>query len=98
VSFSPEAERQILDLYTYIADATSASVAEGYVSAIVEFCQGLGDFPHRGTARDDLRLGLRIIGFRRRVMVAFAVDKDDRVTIVGVFYGGRDYESLLTEG
>jgi hypothetical protein len=31
-------------------------------------------------------------------MIAFAADKDDRVTIVGVFYGGRDYESLLAEG
>jgi toxin ParE1/3/4 len=98
VSFSPEAEKQLLKLYTYIADAKSASVAEGYVSAIVEFCQGLGEFPHRGTARDDLRLGLRIIGFRRRVTIAFAVDKDDRVTIVGIFYGGRDYESLLADG
>ncbi|MGE5830241.1 MAG: type II toxin-antitoxin system RelE/ParE family toxin [Micromonosporaceae bacterium] len=86
VNFSPEAGKQILKLYTYIADARSADVASGYVSAILDFCQSLGEFPHRGVARDDLRLGLRTIGFRRRVTIAFAVDKDERVTIVGVFY------------
>jgi toxin ParE1/3/4 len=98
VSFSPEAEKQLLALYTYIADAKSADVAHGYVSAIVEFCQSIGEFPHRGTARDELRLGLRTIGFRRRVTIAFVVNKDERVTVVGLFYGGRDYESLLANG
>jgi toxin ParE1/3/4 len=52
-------------------------------------------FPHRGRTRDDLRPGLRTIGFRRRVVIAFAVF-EDAVTVVGIFYGGRDYEAILT--
>jgi toxin ParE1/3/4 len=51
---------------------------------------------HRGRARDDIRPGLRTIGYRRRVIIAFAVIGQD-VLIVGVFYGGRDYEAILTE-
>jgi toxin ParE1/3/4 len=46
-------------------------------------------FPERGTRRDDLRPGLRIVGYRRRVTIAFHVG-DDSVTIDRVLYGGRD--------
>lgn len=38
------------------ASATRA-IAAGYVDAIVEHCEGLGVFPHRGQAREDLRPG-----------------------------------------
>ena len=44
--------------------------------------------------RDDIRPGLRTISYRRRVIVAFTVDATD-VTILGIFYGGRDYRSAL---
>jgi plasmid stabilization system protein ParE len=49
-----------------------------------------------GRARDDLRPGLRTIGFRRRVVIAFAVH-EDTVEIHGVFYGGQDYETDLAD-
>ena len=58
------------------------------------FCEGLADFPHRGTARDDLRPGLRTICYRKRVVLAYAVI-DETVAIVGIFYGGRDHERLF---
>ncbi|MGB5087418.1 MAG: type II toxin-antitoxin system RelE/ParE family toxin [Methylocystis silviterrae] len=54
----------------------------------------LETFPERGTRRDDLRPGLRTIGFRRRVTIAFAVETD-AVTIIGIFYGGQDLEAAL---
>jgi toxin ParE1/3/4 len=44
--------------------------------------------------RDDIRPGLRIVGFERRVTIAFSVD-DGRVTILRVFYGGRDWENAF---
>ncbi len=58
------------------------------------FCEDLGAFPHRGRARDDIRSGLRTVGFERRVVIAFAV-LGQTVVIVGIFYGGRDYEAVL---
>ncbi|MGL5117498.1 MAG: hypothetical protein ACRC7C_19470 [Beijerinckiaceae bacterium] len=47
-------------------------------------------------ARDDIRRGLRIIGFEKRVAIAFEVD-DNVVRIGRVFYGGHDYDALLGE-
>ena len=94
VVFSPEALEQLESLYEYIADAASPAIAYRYTSAIVTYCDGLHSFPHRGTRRDDVRPGLRVTNYKKRAVIAFEVDTD-RVSIIGVFYGGQDYESLL---
>ena len=94
VVFSPKALEQLDSLYEYIADAASPEIAYRYTSAIVTYCEGLNSFPHRGTRRDDVRPGLRVTNYKKRAVIAFEVDTD-RVSIIGVFYGGQDYESLL---
>lgn len=94
VVFRREALQQLEDLYDYIADAGSPDNAARYTDAIVTYCQGLTEFPYLGVARDDIRPGLRTIGYKRRVVIAFAV-LDYTVAIVGIFYGGRDYETIL---
>lgn len=48
----------------------------------------------RGTRRDDIRPGLRTVGFERRATIAFKVLARE-VVIVRIFYGGRDFESIL---
>jgi toxin ParE1/3/4 len=40
--------------------------------------------------------GLRIIGYRRRVSIAFVVQGND-VAILGVFYGGRNVTVEMLE-
>lgn len=98
VRFGPEAVDQLEDLYGYISHSATPAIAAGYVDAIVEHCEGLVVFPHRGQAREDLRPGLRTVSYRKRTVIAFSVDEDTRyVTILGVFYGGQDYESSLSE-
>ena len=72
VAFTPEAEKQLVSLYRYIAAAGSPEAAARYVDSIVTFCEELAAFPLRGRARDDIRPGLRVIGYRRRVVVAIA--------------------------
>ena len=49
VVFSPEAEKQLVALYSYIAAAASPDIAAGYTEAIVSYCESLCTFPHRGT-------------------------------------------------
>jgi toxin ParE1/3/4 len=44
--------------------------------------------------RDDIRPGLRTIGFERRATIAFQVKRAE-VVIVRIFYGGQDYERAL---
>lgn len=96
VVFRREALVQLDELYDYVAMDRSPVVAADLVDSIVAFCEDLAPFPLRGIARDDIRPGLRTIGFRRRAVVAFVV-RDDAVVIVGVFYGGRDYEPVLRD-
>jgi toxin ParE1/3/4 len=96
VIFSPRAEAQLANLYSYIADRSGSERAERYVNDIIGFCQNLSTFPERGTKRDDLRPNLRTIGYAQRATIAFSV-KPDRVTIHGVFYGGQDFEAVMRE-
>ena len=96
VMFSPEAMEQLADLYQYIAFEASPEIALGYTEAIVNYCESLCIFPLRGTARDDVSPGLRVTNYKKRAVIAFAVEKDI-VYIVGIFYGGQDYESRLSE-
>lgn len=96
VRFSPEALEQLDGLETHIAGAASPVVAARYVDSIVDYCENLRTFPHRGTRRDDLRPGLRTLGFRRRVTILFEVAADT-VNILGVYYGGQDYEAALRD-
>jgi plasmid stabilization system protein ParE len=94
VVFAPEAQDQLAGLYRHIAAAASPDIAARYTDAIVTYCEGFGTFPQRGSRRDDIRPGLRITSFRRRVVIAFTVDPQ-LVSIIGVFYGGQDYETAL---
>jgi len=94
VILTAEAEGQLDAIYRYIADHSYEERAAAYVGRIIECCQGLSTFPERGTRRDDIRSGLRLIGFERRVTIAF-VTGETEVTIVGIFYGGRDIAAAL---
>ncbi len=96
VVFTPEAEAQLVELYGYIAAEASAEIAARFTDGIVTYCESLSTFPARGNRRDDIRPGLRIISYRKRVAIAFHVD-EDRVNIIGIFYGGQDYEAALLE-
>lgn len=55
-------------------------------------CDQLADFPVVGTARDEIRPGLRTLGDRRRAVIAFAVT-DTTVEIIGVTTVARDRHS-----
>ena len=94
VVFSPEAEEQLVALYHYIADAASPETAARYTEGIVDYCNSLQISPLRGTMRDDIRPGLRVTNYKKRTVIAYAVDADS-VSVLGVFYGGRDYETIL---
>lgn len=97
VEFAPEALEDLIRLYDWIADAASPETALGYIERIEAYCRGMGLGSERGHKRDDIRPGLRIVGFERRVTIAFTVS-ETRVTILRMFYGGRNWEAQLEEG
>jgi toxin ParE1/3/4 len=96
VEYTRRARDQLQSIFEYIADAASPRVAEHFVSALLDYCDSFAQFPERGLRRDDIRPRLRLIGFRRRLTIAFRVDAD-AVRILGVFYGGQDVEAALSE-
>lgn len=92
--FRPLAEADLFGLYRYIAEDAGHEVAGAYIDRIEAACMALETFPERGTRRDDIRPGLRTMGFERRATIVFQVKKAE-VTIVRIFYGGQDYERAL---
>lgn len=94
VLFAPEAVEDLEWLYGMIADDNGPERALGYLSRLQGFCNSLALASERGRLRDDVRPGLRIVGFERRVTLAFTVEAE-RVVILRCFYGGADWESTL---
>lgn len=89
VVFTPEARDDLLALYDYIAGRGAPNAAIDYVTRLETRCLGLADFPEQGRQRDDIRPGLRLLGFERRTMIAFHVTASS-VVIDGIFHGGQD--------
>ena len=94
VVLSPEAEADLFELYDYIAERSGRTRAIGYVGRIEKYCLGFAHSAERGTMRDDLRPGLRTIGFEGRVTIAFHVDPNT-VTIDRILFGGRDLDGAV---
>ena len=84
----------MIELYGDIALRDGAERAIGYIDRIESCYRNLSMFPDRGIRRDDLRRGLRTLGFERRAVIAFLVAADT-VTILRILYGGRDLETIF---
>jgi plasmid stabilization system protein ParE len=90
VEYALQSRRDIRSILRYIARKSSINIAENYVESIRIFCDGLSTSPHRGTERPNLKRGIRVIGFRRRVTIYFRVSNASQiVTIARILYAGR---------
>jgi len=91
VIFTPEARLDLFGIYEWIASKASLHVAISYIERLEVYCLGFDTASERGHRRDDVFPGLRIVGFERRVTIAFVVD-ENQVTILRLFYGGQNWE------
>ena len=82
IVFHPKAESELEQLYDDIAGRASPAIAWNFIAGIRDHCLGLSTFPQRGTERVEIMPGLRIVGYRRAVSIAFAVE-GGRVLIPG---------------
>lgn len=94
VVLSRRAIGQLRAIDNYLAGELSDYRAAQFVDGIVGRCDALATFPFRGTPRDDLRPGIRTTVYRRKVVIAYSIEAVT-VTILGVFYGGQDFETDL---
>lgn len=88
VVFSPEARDDLFRLYEHIAERGAPNAALAYISRLEARCVGLATFPEQGVLRDDIRPGLRLLGFERRTEVAFHI-APETVVIDRIFHGGQ---------
>ena len=94
VIFASKAENGLLQIFNFVAERAGPHVALPYVRRIKAYCDDLGFASERGQRRDDLRVGLRTVGFAGRATIVFSVN-EDRVTILRVFAAGRNWETEL---
>jgi toxin ParE1/3/4 len=92
VIISPEAEVDLNALYDFVSARSDVQTALKYISRISNFCEGMEVAAERGTLRNDLREGLRIVGFERKLVVAFTVELK-RVVILRIFTRGQNWEA-----
>ena len=100
INYTPEAQQQLHALDDWITEKASSDVAQHFVSAILDYIDGILAFPLAGRARDDVRPGMRTTTFKKRTLIAYAVDEsigDLVVNILGVFHGGQDWEAALRD-
>ena len=94
VEISDEARDDLIGLYEWIAQAAGPGIALSYIERLETYIQSFDMASERGHLRDDIRPGLRIIGFEHRVTVAFTVE-ERRVIILRMFYGGQNWTELI---
>ena len=91
VTFTPQARSDLFSIGDWIAERVGVDVALSYMARLEAYCSGFEYGGERGRRRDDLRPGLRVVGFERRVAIVFTVS-DDEVTILRLYYGGQNWQ------
>jgi toxin ParE1/3/4 len=83
-----EAQRDLDDIWLYIA-TDNPSAADEWLATVEESFRLIGDEPFVGQGREDLLPGLRFLPVGNYLIFYFPLT--DRVEIVRVIHGARDY-------
>jgi toxin ParE1/3/4 len=94
----PDAIRDLEDIYLDISEQSGfPERARSYIEKLRKECNELEIAPFRGQQRNDLMKNLRIVPIDKKAIIAFMVDEElHAVTILNIFYGGRDYETIMS--
>jgi toxin ParE1/3/4 len=95
IIWSPEAEQDLLDIWSYLAREASFTVADTQIRDIVHACQLLGDHPLAGRLREELAPMLRSVAANPYVVFYRLTGK--AVEIVRVLHGRRDIDSIFAD-
>lgn len=95
VVLSAQAIADLQVIAAWLTKEASGAVARRYVSRVKASLAKFEFAGERGSVRNDIMDGLRVVGILGSASVAFRV-ADDRVTILRVFHGGQDWQVALT--
>lgn len=94
----PDAIKDLESIYEYITEQSGfPERAWAYIERLRTKCQGLETAPQRGQQRSDLMENLRVYPLDKKTVAAFVIDEGKQmVSILNIFYGGRDYETIMS--
>ena len=92
--YRPRAEEDLEAIYQFIAQDSPVR-AFNFIEQIQQRCDLLRDSPEQGRARPDLRTSLRVIPYGRSVVITYEIT-DGTIEILRIFYGGQDYETIMS--
>lgn len=90
----PEAERDLEDIWWYIAQ-DNLHHADRFLDRIEAYCASVALFPQTGTSREELLAGLRSSPIGHYVV--FYIPLADGIDIVRVLHGARDVQAIFQE-
>jgi toxin ParE1/3/4 len=94
IVWTEEAERWLHDIYNYL-EQDDPQVAGRVIEGIYTRVQILRTFPEIGYVYDESEHGIRIL-LHGHYRVAYHLDNDGDVSILGVFHGAMDIDRYLT--
>lgn len=99
ITYTPEAYNDLGDIYSYIAfTLREKGTASGLVKRIRKEIASLSAFPERCPSVDWepwASMGMRKMPVEHYVVYYLADIKGKTVTIIRIFYGGRDVEHIV---
>ena len=96
VALTPEADRDLLDLLSYL-DEKSARAADGLTDMAIQVFQNLAEYPLLGRAPDELVPGMRSLYSSGYIFFYFPPEsnEDDVVLVAHIVRPERDIEALF---
>jgi toxin ParE1/3/4 len=96
VFYHRQAQADLREIRNWIGFRVSPLFAREYLRRIRLRLDTLETASERGSLRDDIRPGLRVIGLMPSISVVFVV-RDERVIILRVTYGGQNWSEALPD-
>lgn len=101
VQYSAEAVEDLRNIYQYIAEELQApQAAQGQADRIRKAIRALNSFPSRFAAVDWepwASMGMRKVPVDNYLVFYLVQNEDSTVTIVRIFYAGRNIEEIIKE-
>jgi toxin ParE1/3/4 len=91
-----EAIDDLIWMRRYIENEAGDEIAQGYIDRIKSFCEGFDILPERGSPREEIRIGLRVVVFEQRVTIAYRI-QDKKVFILRVLGPHRNVHAELSQ-
>jgi len=94
ITWSPEAEQDLLAIWDYVAREASPDVADEQLRSLDRACEALAEWPYSGRARDELLRGVRSIAVE--AYVVFYRVGHSVIEIIRVLHGRRDVDAIFS--